>query len=146
MDGSDFAEGRNAFWLVYQKRRRDAVRLRETIVYYVRERNAETCVLRGIKADTHDSVYSFAATAARYVRGVHACMYVRAWSLVDVRGERTSVEDRESNVAKVYTATFFFLLVDFFRNLLLLRCVSAFPRDPAATMLRARTSFWLCKC
>lgn len=62
----------------------------------------------GIKADTHDSVYLFAATAARYVCGVHACMYVRACSLVDVRGERTSVEDRESNVAKVYAATFFF--------------------------------------
>lgn len=92
---------------MYQKRRRDAVRLRETIVYYVRERNAETCVLRGIKADTHDSVYLFAATAARYVCGVYACMYVRACSLVDVRGERTSVEDRESNVAKVYAATFF---------------------------------------
>lgn len=82
MDGSDFAGGRSAFWFVYQKRRRDAVRLRETIVYYVRERNAETCVLRGIKADTHDSVYLFAATAARYVCGVHACTYACMYARV----------------------------------------------------------------
>lgn len=67
-----------------------------------------------------------------HMRATRLCarMCTYTWSLVDVRGERTSVEDRESNVAKVHVEMFLFFAAVCAKSLR--DRVSAFPCDSVA--------------